>query len=147
MIEKIVSLLQTQYFGIPLGIYIALVLGIIIFFFIGLIIGKASSKRNLKKLLDSERKDALKRSRSVIKGQVAEQMAPFFPNFPANSSEVRFIGKPLDFVAFNGMSDGEIKDISFIEVKTGTSELSPIEKSLKEAVRLGKIKYVEYRID
>ncbi len=147
MIEKIVSLLKTQYFGIPLGIYLALVFGIIIFFLIGLIIGKASSKRKLKKLLESGRKDALNRSRSVIKGQVAEQIAPFLPNFPANSSEVRFIGKPLDFVAFNGMSEGKIEDISFIEVKTGSSELSPIEKSLKEAVRLGKIKYVEYRIN
>ncbi len=147
MTDKILTLLQTQYFGLPLGIYIALVFGMIIFFFLGLIIGKAKSKKKVKKLLESERKDALNRSRSVIKGQVAEQIAPFLPNFPANSSEVRFIGKPLDFVSFNGMSQGKIEDISFIEVKTGTSELSPIEKSLKEAVRLGKIKYVEYRIN
>ncbi len=147
MIDNILNFLKMEYLRLPIWVYIVAGLTLIIVFFIGLIIGKAKSKKKVKKLLESERKDALNRSRSVIKGQVAEQIAPFLPNFPANSSEVRFIGKPLDFVSFNGMSQGKIEDISFIEVKTGTSELSPIEKSLKEAVRLGKIKYVEYRIN
>ncbi len=147
MINNILNFLKMEYLEIPIWLYIVALLILIIFFFIGVIIGKAQTKKRMKKILESERKDALNRSRSVIKGQVAEQIAPFLPNFPANSSEVRFIGKPLDFVAFNGMSEGKIEDISFIEVKTGTSELSPIEKSLKEAVRLGKIKYVEYRIN
>ncbi len=147
MTKTISIFLKIKYLGVPMWMYVVAFFAVLVFFILGLIIGKLASKAKLKKLLESERKDALKRSRSVIKGQVAEQMAPFLPNFPANSSEVRFIGKPLDFVAFNGMSEGKIEDISFIEVKTGTSELSPIEKSLKEAVRLGKIKYVEYRIN
>ena len=52
------------------------------------------------------RKDAVKRSKAVIGGQVAEQIAPFLPNFPANPSDARFIGKPVDFIVFSlaGMS-------------------------------------------
>lgn len=126
--------------------YLIFIFALFLCFFTGFLIGKFKNKKNFEKILKKERENALNRSRAVIKGQVAEQMAPFLPNFPANSAEVRFIGKPLDFIAFNGLSSGKIEDISFIEVKTGKSELSPIEKSLKEAVLKGKIKYHEYRI-
>lgn len=121
------------------------VLIIIISFFLGLLIGKYKERSsNLKKVKEA-RKDAVKRSRSVLNGQLSEQLAPLFPDFPANPTEIRFIGKPVDYVAFNGASQGCITDISFIEVKTGSSSLSPVERSLKEAVEKSKIKYIEYR--
>lgn len=127
---------------IALGIFI-----ILIFFLLGLVIGKYKERSlNLKKLNEA-RKDAVKRSRAVLNGQLSEQLAPFFPDFPANPTEIRFIGQPVDYIAFNGSSQGTITDISFIEIKTGASTLSPVEKALKDAIEKKKIKYIEYRAD
>ena len=127
---------------IILGIFI-----ILIFFLLGLVIGKYKERSlNLKKLNEA-RKDAVKRSRAVLNGQLSEQLAPFFPDFPANPTEIRFIGQPVDYIAFNGSSQGTITDISFIEIKTGSSALSPVEKALKDAIEKKKIKYIEYRAD
>lgn len=94
------------------------------------------------------RKDAVKRSKAVIGGQVAEQIAPFLPDFPANPSDARFIGKPVDFIVFSGLSETEkIDEILFVEVKTGKSALSEREKEVKKAVEKGNVRYVEYRIN
>ena len=94
------------------------------------------------------RKDAVKRSKAVINGQVAEQIAPFLPDFPANPSDARFIGKPVDFIVFSGLSENErIDEILFVEVKTGKSLLSEREKEVKKAIEQRKVRYVEYRIN
>ena len=94
------------------------------------------------------RKDAVKRSKAVINGQVAEQIAPFLPDFPENPSDARFIGKPVDFIVFSGLSENEkIDEILFVEVKTGKSLLSEREKEVKKAIEQRKVRYVEYRIN
>ena len=94
------------------------------------------------------RKDDVKRSKAVINGQVAEQIAPFLPDFPANPSDARFIGKPVDFIVFSGLSENEkIDEILFVEVKTGKSLLSEREKEVKKAIEQRKVRYVEYRIN
>ena len=93
------------------------------------------------------RKDTVKRSKAVIGGQVAEQIAPFLPDFPANPSDVRFIGKPVDYIAFSGLSEKDrIDEILLIEVKTGKSMLNQHEREIKKAVAEGRMRYVEYRI-
>lgn len=93
------------------------------------------------------RSDAIKRSRAVIGGQVVEQVAPFLPNFPCSPSDARFIGKPVDFVAFPGLSENDtVKEVLLIEVKTGQSTLNNREKEIKKAVNEGRVRYVEYRL-
>ena len=94
------------------------------------------------------RKDAIKRSRSVLGGQLAEQVAPFLPGFPCHPGDARFIGKPVDFIAFPGLTeDNTVHEVLLIEVKTGKSALSGREKEVKRAVAEGRVRYVEYRAD
>ncbi len=94
------------------------------------------------------RKDAVKRSRAVLGGQAAEQVAPFLPGFPCNPADARFIGKPIDFIAFPGAADGSsIDEVLLIEVKTGGSQLSSREREIKRAVEAGRVRYVVYRAD
>ena len=58
------------------------------------------------------RKDAIKRSKAVIGGQVAEQIAPLLPDFPSPLADARFIGKPVDFIAFPGLEESDkVKEI------------------------------------
>ncbi len=112
---------------------------------VGARIGALRAERSLAARLDAERRDAVKRSRAVLGGQFSEQLAPFLPGFPGDPTEVRFIGKPVDFVSFSGASRGAVEEVVFIEVKSGDSRLSQVERSLRDAVESGRVRYVEYR--
>ncbi len=112
----------------------------------GFFLGAAVQKMKNISLLKKERADAVKKSRAVLGGQFTEQIAPFLPNFPCNPGDARFIGKPVDFVAFPGSAEGKnIDEILLIEVKTGSSRLSERELQIKKAVEKGSVRYVVYR--
>ena len=114
---------------------------------IGFVLGSLIQKLKNSSEFKKQRKDAVNRSRAVLGGQFSEQLAPFLPGFPCNPGDVRFVGKPIDFVAFPGSAEGgDIKEIYFIEVKSSQSKLSPREKQIKLAVEQGRVKYLEYRI-
>lgn len=134
--------------NIPSAAYVIMFAAVIAaVFFAGRTIGMLTERGRTHKQLLKGRKDAVKRSRAVLGGQLAEQIAPFLPGFPCNPGDVRFIGKPVDFIAFPGMAEGKkIEEIMLIEVKTGSSQLSEREKELKSAAENGKIRYAEYRL-
>ena len=97
--------------------------------------------------LRTERRDAVQKSRAVLGGQLGEQLAPYLSDFPCNPADARFVGKPVDYVAFTGMAEGRpVEEIVFVEVKTGKAQLSPREKEIREAVRKGRVRFAEYRI-
>ena len=139
MITQILSYIKNTAAAIPLP---AIILTAILF--ILLIIQTIRLHSGNSKI----RRDAIKRSRSVIGGQLAEQVAPFLPGFPCNPGDARFIGKPVDFIAFPGMAeDNEVHEVLLIEVKTGKSNLSGREREVKRAVAEGRVRYVEYRVE
>jgi predicted Holliday junction resolvase-like endonuclease len=123
-------------FFLLFGFLIGLILSIFYFYFIF-----------IPKKIEAERTDALKRSRAVLSGQISEQLAPYFPNFPFLPSEIRFIGKPIDFIVFEGLDQKEIKKIIFVEVKTSKSTLNKTEYSLKKAIEQKSVEWFEYRIN
>ena len=121
-----------------------LLIFVIIVLVLLLIIQQIAMSRKLKKI----RQDAVKRSNAVKGGQIAEQLAPFLPNFPCNPADAHFLGQPIDYIAFPGLCEKDsVDEILLIEVKTGTSQLSSREKGIKQAVETGKIRYIEYRIN
>lgn len=112
---------------------------------LGYLLGKAVTRARLSDDVTAIRQDAIKRSRAVIGGQVSEQLAPFLPDFPWRPTEARFIGKPIDFLIFKGLDGKEIEEVVFVEVKTGESRLSGVERSLRDAIAAGKVTWAEYR--
>jgi predicted Holliday junction resolvase-like endonuclease len=112
---------------------------------LGRLLGRAEARREADRRVGEEREDAVKRSRAVLSGLAAEQLAPWLPDFPFDPTEVRFVGKPVDFIAFPGASRGEIREVAFVEVKTGSSTPSRQERSLRDAVRAGRVSWIEYR--
>ncbi len=90
--------------GIAIGIIIAA-------FRVGKKQGMLISERTESERIERARKDAVERSRAVISGQISEQIAPWLPDFPVNPSEARFIGKPVDFVAFSGAEEGDVREV------------------------------------
>jgi len=66
------------------------------------------------------RGDAVKKSQAVTLGKVTEHLIPYLPDFPYNPRDVRFLGSPIDLIVFDGLDEGIVRSIVFIEVKTGT---------------------------
>ncbi len=91
------------------------------------------------------RRDAIERSLSVILGKVSEQLAPLlaFTRLGLDPRDLRFLGSPVDYVAFRGLSSGRVEEILFIEVKAGRrTGLTAREKAVKEAVEKRRVKWV-----
>jgi len=91
------------------------------------------------------RQEAIQRSQSVTLGKITEHFIPYLPDFTYNPKDARFLGSPVDFVVFDGLNEGEVKNIIFIEVKTGVSTLNTRERRIRDAVQLGKVQWVELR--
>lgn len=88
------------------------------------------------------RKDAINKSKSVIIGKVTEHLVPFFPGFKYNPKDVRFVGSPIDMIIFDGLDEGNIRQIVFGEIKTGKyGNLTAREKSVKNIVDRKNIKH------
>ena len=92
------------------------------------------------------RKDSVNRSRSTLKGKIAEQMAPYLPGFPYSAADARFIGSPVDFIVFDGYStakDGDSGEVSIVlvEVKQGKGKLTRGESLIRKAVEEGRVSW------
>ena len=92
------------------------------------------------------RKDAIVRSQAVIAGKVQEQLVPFLPGFGYNPKDARFLGSPVDLIVFDGLDEGTLRRIVFLEVKTGGSALSARERQLRNAVLEQRVEWEEVRL-
>jgi predicted Holliday junction resolvase-like endonuclease len=92
------------------------------------------------------REDAVVRSRAITAGKIQEQLIPYLPGFPYNPKDLRFLGSPIDLVVFDGLADGELRKIVFVEVKTGRSGLTPGEHAVRSAIEAGEVEWAELRV-
>jgi predicted Holliday junction resolvase-like endonuclease len=92
------------------------------------------------------REDAVQRSLAVTAGKVHEQLLPYLPDFPYNPKDVRFLGSPVDLVIFDGLAEGQVRRIVFIEVKTGAASLSERERDIREVIQDGEVEWAELRV-
>ena len=104
--------------------------------------------------IDLARKQSVKQSRSTLKGQMAEQMAPMLPGFDYSPADSKFLGDPIDYVIFDGMTDARDGDGSFddlevvlIDVKYGKAQLSATQRAIAQAVEAGRVRFEAVRID
>ena len=105
-------------------------------------------KEQHQQALKDARNRSLDGSRAVIKGKIAEQLAPVLPNFKYLPSDARFIGDPIDYVIFNGYTD--IKDnggnennleVVILDVKTGQANLSQFQQAIARAINAGRVRF------
>jgi predicted Holliday junction resolvase-like endonuclease len=96
----------------------------------------------------SIRDDTLRRSQSVVAGKATEHLAPLLPGFAFDPRDARFLGSPVDFIVFDGLSEGGVREVVFVEVKTGPSAaLSSRERLVREAIEDRRVSFLEIRID
>jgi len=92
------------------------------------------------------RAQAISQSGAVITGRVAEQLVPYIGIFPYNPKDVRFIGSPIDLIVFDGMSEGAVRRVIFLEVKTGSSALSNNQRQIRDVLRQNRVEWGEFRM-
>ncbi len=81
-----------------------------------------------------------KKSSEVRLGHIAETLAPFLDQFEFEPEECSFLGQPIDYVSFGQ------DNITFIEVKSGKSQLSSKQRKIRDQITEGKVAWKEVRI-
>jgi predicted Holliday junction resolvase-like endonuclease len=112
-------------------IALALALAIIAYF---LWQSNSSLKRELEDL------QFAKSSQSVKYGKMSENWIPLSEQFPYNSESFRFLGNPIDGVAF------ENDRIVFCEFKANKAGLNEKQKRIKELVEGKKVEWLEMKM-
>lgn len=81
-----------------------------------------------------------KKSSEVRLGKIGENMAPFFLGWPYDPNKFRFLGNPIDGIQFDD------DEVIFVEIKTGKARLTASQKSVKQLVQEGKVRFATFRV-
>jgi predicted Holliday junction resolvase-like endonuclease len=119
-----------------------LALGVLAGLAIGWLLARVSRERHTR----AARRDAVRRSQAVTAGKVFEQLVPWLPDFAYDPRDARFLGSPVDFIVFDGLSSGTVERVVFVEVKSGEAGLSTRERRVRDAIRDGRIEWAEHRV-
>src|SRR5712691_8853633 len=122
----------------PLGLIAGLAIGVLVSF-LWFLVWRVGYTRAV-------RLDAVQRSQAVTAGKVSEQLVPYLPGFAFNPKDARFLGSPVDLVVFDGLAEGALRRVVFLEVKTGDAVLSARERQVRDVVTDGRITWAELRV-
>ena len=93
------------------------------------------------------RENAVQRSLAVTAGKVHEQLVPYLPEFGFNPKDARFLGSPVDLVVFDGLADGAVRRVVFLEVKTGGAPLTARERQVRNVIDAREVVWAELRLN
>ena len=83
------------------------------------------------------------KSSQVRTGTFVEILAPLADQFCVDPKTMRFLGSPIDYISF----DYETNMITFVEVKSGESQLNDNQKKVKKMVEEGKVQFKVVRLN
>ena len=95
--------------------------------------------------------ESVARSEAVLRGRVTEQLAPLLGGFAFAAADARFLGSPIDFVVFDGLSDvvdgraARLRRIVLVDVKTGRATLNTVQRRVRACVEDGGVTW--YRME
>ncbi|MHA3080456.1 Holliday junction resolvase-like protein [Acinetobacter sp. ANC 3791] len=111
-------------------------------------------KRKYQKELRLAQSRSVNSSRAILKGRMAEQFAPIFPEFEYLPSDAKFLGDPVDYVVFNGYNafrdgDGRADEIEvvLIDIKSGNARLTKGQQAIADAIKKGRIRFETIRVE
>lgn len=100
-----------------------------------------------KELVDLNRKyeklQHQNKSSQVRTGFLAEAVLPLHEEFPVDPKTMRFLGSPVDYVSFCY----ETNMITFVEVKTGDSQLNENQRAVRKMVDEGRVEFKIVRLN
>ena len=127
-------------------VLVLFLVAVILAYKIGMYLGSLQRDKYWEEQIPGIKKDSIERSRASLGGQFSEQLAPYLPNFKYKPTECKFLGKPVDLIVFEGLDEKDIREIVFVEVKSGDSDLNTVQRKIRDAVKDGRVRWDEYRI-
>ena len=105
-------------------------------------LSKISSLENkiLEVSAEKQKVTSQKKSSEVRLGHIAETLAPFLEQFEFDPETCTFMGRPIDYISFGD------DEITFIEVKSGKSQLSAKQRHIRDLVNNKLVAWKEVRI-
>ncbi len=110
-------------------------------------------QENQKESIRRARKESVAQSRNVLRGKMAEQLAPLLPGFDYLPADARFLGDPVDYVVFDGyaaMRDANLEDadleVVILDVKHGRAKLSDGQRAIARAIEAGRVRFEVVRV-
>ena len=96
----------------------------------------------LKKFKISVDKTSEARALSTGLGKVMQNVLPYYKDFDSQVSlaDCRFLAAQLDIIVFEGASNNHIKNITFMDAKTGKAPLQKNQKQIRDAINDGKVR-------
>jgi len=129
-------------FELVIGIMTLLIVGLILYIWYQRRMLDVRVRAHIQREQDRIRKDALTKSRAVLKGKIAEQMAPLLDAFPFHPADARFVGSPIDYIVFVGYHRNAPSEIVLVDIKTGNATLSQIERKIERLVEAKRVRWM-----
>ena len=76
------------------------------------------------------------------KGKITEVLIPVMKGFGYKMEDCRFLANPIDYIIFEGASQGNVDHITFMDIKTGKSAgLDTHQRKIRDAIKDNNVKY------
>ena len=98
-------------------------------------------EQDLAKKMRLATEGAEKTTKAVNVGKNLERALPTMKNFKWVVPDSKFLGDPIDLLVFNGLSNGDVESLSFVEVKSGNAKLNDHQKSIRDAISDHRVSY------
>lgn len=98
-------------------------------------------------LLERQKRASTKSENTAIAvgiGKIIEKILPAHKNFDLVPADCRFLAEPIDMIVFDGASKNKIKNITFMDVKTGSATLNKHQKQVRDAINDHNVKWESY---
>ncbi|MFN2595478.1 MAG: Holliday junction resolvase-like protein [Actinomycetota bacterium] len=93
-------------------------------------------------------KEFRKRSERTRVGTTVEQLIPLVKELPFDPSDMRILsGGPVDYIVFDGLCDGEVRQLVFLDVKTGTGKVNQAQKQVRRCAEAGLVSFALFEVD
>jgi len=97
---------------------------------------------NMQRALDDKFKaTTYNRALGINFGFISERIVANLPQFAWPLRDVRALFDPIDYVVFEGLTEGHLKHLYFVDVKTGASQLTKKQRRIKALVEGRKLEW------
>jgi predicted Holliday junction resolvase-like endonuclease len=125
---------------------ILIIVWVVIWLVLGYLMSKSMSGEHLSRTVKMERRNAIKQSKAVNLWNISEQLAPVMPDFPYHIKDMVFIGKGFDYLVLDGLSEWNLRQIIFLEIKTWRSRQNRNERMIQQVINTKLVRYEIMRV-
>jgi len=85
--------------------------------------------------------DAEQKAINVGLGTIVEGVLPAYEQFPFDIYDCRGLFEPIDTIVFNGLIQGKVNHITFLEMKYANSQLKTHQRRIRDAIREKRVEF------